>query len=101
MNEPSIKQLRYFITVVETGSFRKAADKLGVSQPTLTAQIAALEKIIEATLLERSHHGTVVSPMGRSILPYAQAILSENREIMNIVKDSLKSPAGTHRLGVP
>lgn len=99
--EPTIKQLRYFVTVVETGSFRRAAERLGISQPTLTAQIATAEKALDATLLERSRTGTVASPIGRAILPHAHAILKESREIANLAYDATRSPAGTHRLGVP
>lgn len=99
--EPTIKQLRYFVTVAETGSFRKAASRLGVSQPTLTAQIAALEKTLDTSVLERTHQGTAPSALGRTLMPHAHALLSESREIMNITGDAARSPSGTHRLGVP
>jgi LysR family transcriptional regulator, hydrogen peroxide-inducible genes activator len=99
--EPTVKQLRYFVTVVETGSFRRAAERLGISQPTLTAQIAAMEKTLDATVLERSRSGTLASPMGRAVLPHAYAILKESHEITNLARDAARSPSGTHRLGVP
>lgn len=99
--KPTLKQLRYFSTVVELGSFRQAAQRLGISQPTLTAQIAALENAMETQLLERSHGGTLPTPMGRAILPHVHNILKESREIQNIISKATQSPAGTHRLGVP
>lgn len=99
--EPTIKQLRYFTTVVETGSFRSAAERLGVSQPTLTAQIAAMEKVLETTLLERSRTGAVASPVGRIVLPHALAILHECHEISNLAHIATRSPSGAHHLGVP
>jgi LysR family transcriptional regulator, hydrogen peroxide-inducible genes activator len=99
--EPTIKQLRYFVTVAETGSFRRAAARLGVSQPTLTAQIATLEKTLDCILLERTRQGTSPSALGRTLLPHIHALLNESREIANIARDSARSPSGTHRLGVP
>lgn len=99
--EATIKQLRYFVTVVETGSFRRAAERLGISQPTLTAQIAAMEKALDAIVLERSRQGTVTSPIGRALLPHAYAILKESHEISNLARDATRSPSGTYRLGVP
>jgi len=99
--EPTIKQLRYFVAVVETGSFRKAAERLGVSQPTLTTQLAALEKTMGATMLERTPQGTTVSALGRTLLPHVHSLLTQMREITNITYDAARSPSGTHRLGVP
>lgn len=99
--ETTIKQLRYFATVVETGSFRKAAERLGVSQPTLTTQIAALEKTMGASVLERTPQGTAASPLGRTLLPHVHSLLHQVREITNITQDAARSPFGTHRLGVP
>lgn len=86
---------------METGSFRRAAERLGVSQPTLTAQLAAMEKTLETSVLERSRGGTIPSPMGRTILPHAYAVLRESHQISNLTRDAARSPAGMHRLGVP
>ena len=47
----SLKQLRYLSAIAETGSFRRAADRLGVTQPALTAQIAALEAGLDSFVL--------------------------------------------------
>lgn len=99
--EATIKQLRYFAAVVETGSFRRAAAKLGVSQPTLTTQVAALEKTLDSILLERTRQGTTASALGRTLLPHIHTLLNESREISNITRDAARSPSGTHRLGVP
>lgn len=99
--EPTIKQLRYFVAVAEAASFRGAAAKLGISQPTLTAQVAALERIFDGTLLERTRRGVALSPLGRTLLPHMQAVLSETRAMLHITQDASRTPSGTHRLGVP
>ena len=62
--QPTLKQLRYLSAIAETGSFRRAADRLGVTQPALTAQIAALEAGLGLQLFERSRRGAALSPEG-------------------------------------
>lgn len=57
-NQPTLKQLEYFSEVCNVGNFRRAAEKLDISQPTLTAQISALESNLDVTLFERSRRGT-------------------------------------------
>jgi len=49
----TFRQLQYLVAVVDTNSFRKAAARCGVSQPALSAQIAALEDALGVQLLER------------------------------------------------
>ncbi|MEL0137553.1 MAG: LysR family transcriptional regulator, partial [Halieaceae bacterium] len=49
----SVRQIRYFEAIADAGSFRRAADRLGVTQPTLTVQIASMEKALGAMLFER------------------------------------------------
>ena len=62
----TLKQIRYFLAVAEAGSFRRAADRLGVTQPTLTAQVAALEEILDTLVFERTRVGTQPTPTGRN-----------------------------------
>ena len=49
-----IYQLKYFIAVVEAGGFTKAAERIDVSQPAISASIAKLEAELDAQLLDRS-----------------------------------------------
>lgn len=98
---PTTKQMRYFHAVVNTKSFRKAAQSLGVSQPTITAQILALEEALGLTLLERSRTGALPTAAGRAILPHVEAALDEVTAIRDVARFSADSAAGIHRLGVP
>ena len=75
----SIKQIRYFEAIADSGSFRRAAERLGVTQPTLTVSIAALEKSLEVSLFERQRSGVVLTPVGRELLPRARRIAEELR----------------------
>ncbi|MBX9606044.1 MAG: LysR family transcriptional regulator [Gammaproteobacteria bacterium] len=96
----SLRQLEYFIAVAETRSFRRAADKLHVSQPTLTAQIASMEAALGARLFERNRSGTTQSALGRELLPRARRVIEEYRGLVDSVASLIAGPAGTYRFGV-
>lgn len=101
-NRPRItlRQLEYFIAVSENGSFRKAADKLSISQPTLTAQIAQLEQVLGGQLFERNRSGTSQSPLGRELLLHARRVIEEFHGLVDRAATLLNGPAGTYRFGV-
>lgn len=101
VGQPTLKQLHYLQTVIATKSFRQAALSLGVSQPTITAQIAALEENLGLILLERSRTGALPTAAARSMLPHIDTILDEVKSIRDVARFSLDAGAGIHRLGVP
>jgi DNA-binding transcriptional LysR family regulator len=68
----SLRQMEYFLTVVEEASFTRAAELLHVSQPALSHQIKALERSVGGALLERMPRGVRLTPMGRAFLPHAE-----------------------------
>jgi DNA-binding transcriptional LysR family regulator len=72
----SLRQLEYFVTVVDEGSFTRAADVLHVSQPGLSHQIQALERELGGPLLERLPRRVRLTPAGRTTLPHARASLA-------------------------
>ena len=72
----SLRQLEYFVAVVDEGSFTIAADVLGVSQPALSQQIRALERSIDSPLFERLGRSNGLTPVGRAMLPHARAALA-------------------------
>ena len=63
-----MRDLRYFIAVAEELHFRKAAERLFVSQPVLSRQIARLETMVQARLLERDHRLVRLTPAGEYLL---------------------------------
>lgn len=64
----TLQQIKYVLEVARCGSMNKAADKLFVSQPTLTTSIRALEEEIGVTIFDRTNHGVVLTAEGHSFL---------------------------------
>ncbi|MFH7593801.1 LysR family transcriptional regulator [Streptomyces racemochromogenes] len=71
-----LRQLRYLVTVVEEGGFTRAAARLHLAQPGLSAQIRQLERELGQPLLDRSHRSVTLTETGRAVLPYARAALA-------------------------
>jgi len=97
---PTIRQVGYFTAVADTLSFRQAAGRLQVSQPTLTHQILALEETLGLELFERSRAGTKLTPAGRELLPSARRALEELQGLCDHAASLSHGPGGTFRLGV-
>ncbi|APT84908.1 hydrogen peroxide-inducible genes activator [Corynebacterium aquilae] len=72
---PTLAQLRSFVTIAEVRHFGSAANKLGISQPSLSQALVSLESGLNVQLIERSTRRVIVTPAGRELLPYATATL--------------------------
>jgi DNA-binding transcriptional LysR family regulator len=72
-----LTQIRDFVTVVEAGSIRAAARKLGVSQPAITKSVRSLEEELHSRLVQRTPHGVVPTPQGRAFFARARVAHSE------------------------
>ena len=100
LDKVTLRQIRYFLAVSETGSFRRAADKLGVTQPTLTAQMAALEENLDTLLFERTRSGTTPTPTGRELIPNARQVLEQVEGFCELAGSVTHGIGGTYRLGI-
>ncbi|MFD2403707.1 LysR family transcriptional regulator [Novosphingobium soli] len=69
--------LRYFLAVAETGNFSRAAKRVSVTQPTLSAGIAKLERELGARLFDRDRQGVALTPAGSRFLVRARRIAAE------------------------
>lgn len=96
---PSLKQLEYFIALAETGSFKAAAEQCGISQPSLSVQLANLEKRLARRLVERSRSGVILTPAGREALDRARGIVEAAQELVNRFAAPLDGLSGTIRFG--
>ena len=72
---PSIRQLQCFRAVAEERNFRRAAERLHMSQPPLSRQIQALEAQLGLALFERSSHHVDLTPAGTRLLRHGQSVL--------------------------
>jgi LysR family transcriptional regulator, transcriptional activator of nhaA len=78
--------LRYFWMVAREGSLRKAAERLNVSQPTISAQIASLESALGERLFRRSPRGLSLTETGQEALSYAEEIFGLGQEFLQSLK---------------
>src|SRR4030081_1946683 len=69
----NLRQLECFVAVVDEGSFTRAARRIGITQPSLSQHIRALEEELDGAVLERLPRGVALTPAGRSLLPEARA----------------------------
>lgn len=96
---PTIRQLRYFATLAQTGQYRRAAEQLGLSQPSLSQQIVALEDVLSIRLVERGRRGAQLTSGGREVLEWAQKVLDDVEGLMEVANVIGRGGAGTLHLG--
>ncbi len=96
-----LHDLHVFIAVAELGSMRKAAERLAVSQPSVSKAIADIERVLGMRLLERNARGVEVTPYGRALLRRALGAFDELRQGVKDI-EALADPAlGEVRIGCP
>ena len=84
-------QLEAFLEAANRGSFRRAADALYLSQPSVSARVQTLESEVGVTLFHRTARGVRLTDMGRTFLPFAQrsmATLRRGREVLESVRQT-------------
>lgn len=96
----SLKQLRYYLVAAKHKSLRQAARELRITQPSLSAQLKALEEGLGVSLFERSRGGALLTPLGRELLPETRAAVQAAEAIVQAAHYATQGPAGTYRLGV-
>jgi DNA-binding transcriptional LysR family regulator len=80
----NLKQLEAFVEITDTGSFSKAAQKLAVTQPTISSHISMLEKELKAKLFVRSTKEIKLSKDGEVLYQYAKGMVEIERKIFEI-----------------
>jgi LysR family nitrogen assimilation transcriptional regulator len=96
-----LRQLRYFVAIVDHGSLSRAALVLHVAQPALTQQLRQLEDELGAQLLHRSAQGVLSTDAGKVFYEHAQAILKQVGDARSAVTQSTTRPSGSVTLGLP
>lgn len=80
----TLKQLEAFVCVVDTGTFRKAAQALGTTQPNISTRIAALEAVLGTVLMHRDAGSIRVTDKGAELLTAARAVLLAGEDFLAI-----------------
>ncbi|WP_433243629.1 LysR family transcriptional regulator [Streptosporangium sp. CA-135522] len=94
----TLRQLEYLVTIVDTGSFTRAAEVLHVTQPALSHQVRALEQSVGGPLLERLPRSVRLTPMGRAMLPHARATLADAERARTAARQASGLEAGELQL---
>jgi DNA-binding transcriptional LysR family regulator len=98
-NPVELYQLRSFVAVAEAGHLTRAADRLHISQPAVSAQIKALEEELEVELFERRSSGMALTAAGKRLLAEAQKLLSAAQALRNEARALKGEVAGVARVG--
>ncbi len=92
----TIQQMNYALTISECGSMNKAAEKLGISQPTLTSAVRELEKELGFEVFMRSHKGAVPSAEGLDFLQNAGQLMRQ----YELIQEKFISKEKKRRFGI-
>ncbi|MET3381734.1 LysR substrate-binding domain-containing protein [Variovorax paradoxus] len=96
-----LRQLLYFVTVVDAGSFSRGAVALNLAQPSLSRQIALLEADLGQRLLVRTGRGVTTTAAGAALLVHARAMLDISRRARDELQELDESPGGRIVVGMP
>ncbi len=92
-------QLRGFVAIVEAKQLTRAAEKLHITQPALSAQLRALEDELDVVLFERTPSGMVLTPAGKKILKAANKVIAAASALLNEAKLVKGKVSGHARIG--
>jgi LysR family hydrogen peroxide-inducible transcriptional activator len=96
----SLRQLQYAVAIADELSFRKAALRCRVSQPSLSAQVQLLEDSLGVQLFERDHKRVLITAAGQPLVARARQLLVAAADVVDAAKRAADPLAGTLRIGV-
>jgi LysR family hydrogen peroxide-inducible transcriptional activator len=96
----TLRQLQYIAAVAEELSFRRAAARCHVSQPSLSSQLAQVEDALGVRLFERSRKRVLVTSAGQELVERAKRLLRDADEIVRAARSTSDPLSGTIRLGI-
>jgi len=100
MPQPTLRQLRYLVALSEQMHFGRAAETCHVTQSTLSAGIAELEALLDATLVERTRRSVFFTPLGEEVVTQARRVLAETDRLVDLVSAAHEPLSGTLRMGI-
>jgi DNA-binding transcriptional LysR family regulator len=96
-----LRQLKYFVQIVESGNFSRAAEILRIAQPSLSQQIKSLEEELGVKLLVRHARGVTATEKGQQLYDHARRILQEIDHAKDTVRSRTSAPSGRVSVGLP
>ena len=93
--ELELRHLRVFVTVVESGAHARAARSLGISQSTVSETLSALERALGTPIFRKAAKGSMLTPTGEALLPYARRMLALSSELVTELAKVSTSVSGT------
>jgi LysR family transcriptional regulator, hydrogen peroxide-inducible genes activator len=100
MRYPTVKQLQYFLALVETEHFGRAAEACYVSQSALSSAIAECEEILGAQLVDRTNRQVTITSIGQRIAVQARLCMQDLDSLVEMAQGVSEPLAGELRLGV-
>ncbi|MGH7006057.1 MAG: LysR substrate-binding domain-containing protein, partial [Alphaproteobacteria bacterium] len=97
---PSLRNLRYLVTLAETNHFGRAAAACSVTQSTLSAGLKELETQLGVVLVERTKRRVMLTPLGREVVERARRLLSAAGEVVDLARAASEPLSGPLALGV-
>jgi LysR family hydrogen peroxide-inducible transcriptional activator len=97
---PTLRQLHYLKLLADHGSFSRAADAAHVTQPTLSAGIQELEKILGTALVDRNRSGVILTAAGEEVVARGGSILAQTEDLVREARGAGEPLGGRFRLGV-
>ncbi|WP_445148831.1 LysR family transcriptional regulator [Baekduia sp. Peel2402] len=97
---PELRLIRYFVAVAEEGNVTRAAERLHMAQPPLSAAIRQLEQQLDVRLLDRTTRGVELTPAGALLLERGRELLREADAVAAAVRAVEKAPTGLVRVGL-
>jgi DNA-binding transcriptional LysR family regulator len=94
-----LKQLRHFVALADTLSFRRAAEATGISQQGLSKSLSQLEAQVGVQLADRSRTSVALTEQGDQLLPYARTILAEAQRMDDVLADMTGRKFGQLKIG--
>ena len=96
-----LRQLRYFVGIVQAGSLSRAADQLHVAQSAISHHLASLESELEKQLVTRGPKGILLTEAGNVLYRHAEVILRHVEQAKLDATSALNEPAGRVSIGLP
>lgn len=100
MSIPTLKQLRYFLALVEIKHFGRAAESCFVSQSAFSIAIQEMEKLLNVQLVDRTNRSVTITDIGKEVATQARLTMNSMESLVETAQSSLSPLSGKLKLGI-